>query len=156
LFHRRFVGLGLVIILSLLFAAWIASNVILDVLPHFLNLDGLPQSWQYASFTPLLSSVVPFLLTLAMFFGLYWRLPNREVPWSVALWGAFVAAAGSQIVTKLFSWYITSGFANYALVYGSLGAIVAFMFWVYLLSQITLFGAHLSAAIGYSRHRKGR
>jgi membrane protein len=37
-------------------------------------------------------------------------------------------------------------------VYGSLGTVVALMFWLYLSSMIIIFGAHLSAAIG--RHRR--
>jgi len=36
---------------------------------------------------------------------------------------------------------------QYELVYGSLSTVVALMFWIYLISSITLFGAHLSAVI---------
>ena len=44
-------------------------------------------------------------------------------------------------------WYVSSGLGRYQLIYGSLGAIVALLFVIYLLAIITLFGAHLSAAI---------
>ena len=50
-------------------------------------------------------------------------------------------------MTAGFAWYLDSSFGQYQLVYGSLGAIVAFLFMIYLISLITLFGAHLSAAI---------
>jgi uncharacterized BrkB/YihY/UPF0761 family membrane protein len=42
---------------------------------------------------------------------------------------------------------LASSFGQYQLIYGSLGAIVAFLFLIYIISLITLFGAHLSAAI---------
>jgi uncharacterized BrkB/YihY/UPF0761 family membrane protein len=42
---------------------------------------------------------------------------------------------------------VSSGLGSYSLVYGSLGAIVALLFLIFIVSMITLFGAHLSAAI---------
>ncbi len=117
-------------------------------------MEILPETWIETRAWSIAASSVPFLFILLMFYGLYRWIPNREVPWKVAFWGALVAAGGSELATNLFSWYLSSGFAGYSLVYGSLGAIVAFMFWVYLLSQIALFGAHLSAAIGYGARRR--
>ena len=57
------------------------------------------------------------------------------------------ASAAWKIATTGFAWYVTSGFGRYQLVYGSLGAVVALLFLIYLIAMITLFGAHLSAAI---------
>jgi membrane protein len=61
------------------------------------------------------------------------------------------AATGTFIATSGFSWYLRSGrgLTNYNLVYGSLGTIVALMFWIYLISLIILIGAHLSSSIAY-------
>jgi len=42
---------------------------------------------------------------------------------------------------------LTGGLVSYELVYGSLGTVVALLFWIYLSATITLFGAHLSAVI---------
>lgn len=153
MFHRRFVGLSLVIVLLVLFVAWLGSNLILEVLPRFIRPEIMPEAWMETRIWSIVTGIVPFMFTFLLFYGLYRWIPNREVPWKVALWGALVAAVGSDLATNLFSWYLSSGFAGYSLVYGSLGAIVAFMFWVYLLSQIALFGAHLSAAIGYGARR---
>ena len=63
------------------------------------------------------------------------------------MWGALIASLAWKAVTAGFSWYLGSSFGQYQLVYGSLGAIVAFLFLIYIISLITLFGAHLSAAI---------
>jgi membrane protein len=58
-----------------------------------------------------------------------------------------IASLAWKTVIAGFSWYLGSRFGQYQLVYGSLGAIVAFLFLMYIISMITLFGAHLSAAI---------
>jgi membrane protein len=58
-----------------------------------------------------------------------------------------IASLAWKAVIAGFGWYLGSGFGQYQLVYGSLGTIVAFLFLIYIISLITLFGAHLSAAI---------
>jgi len=53
-----------------------------------------------------------------------------------------------EAATSAFSWFLSSGLSRYNLVYGSLGALISFMTWIYIINLIVLFGAHLSAAIG--------
>jgi membrane protein len=88
------------------------------------------------------------------FWLMYWWGPNIKVRWLEALWGAVVATFGWELLKRVFIWYLASGFARQRLVYGSLGAVVALMLWVYLSSLVILFGAHISAAIGYYRMQK--
>jgi membrane protein len=58
-----------------------------------------------------------------------------------------LASLAWELAKQAFAWYLSSGFAKYDLVYGSLGAVVALMFWIYIGSWIVFFGAHLSAVI---------
>ena len=44
-----------------------------------------------------------------------------------------------------------AGMARYSLVYGSLGTVVALMFWLYLSASITFLGAHLAATVASRR-----
>jgi membrane protein len=46
---------------------------------------------------------------------------------------------------------LSSGLARYDLIYGSLGAIIAFLTWVYLSAVIILFGAYPTEAIEYRK-----
>lgn len=96
-----------------------------------------------------LSRLIPWLLMYVMFLLLYWWVPNIEVNWSEANWGALVATFAWEINRASFVWYLNSVLAWYQLVYGSLGVVVALMLWIYVSSLITLFGAHLSAAIAH-------
>lgn len=74
--------------------------------------------------------------------------PIRQ-PWRRVLPGA-IAATGMWFLTTLgFGWYVTR-FANYSQVYGSLGAGIALLFWLYLISLSILFGAEFNYE--YQRH----
>jgi membrane protein len=61
--------------------------------------------------------------------------------------GALVTVAIWRLFSLGFTVYLSGSINRYKLVYGSLGSIVVLMFWFYLSSWITLYGAHLTAAI---------
>ena len=95
----------------------------------------------------LISAFTSWLIIFLVFLTLYHRIPMKRVKWRATVWGALIASLAWKAVTAGFAWYLGSSFGQYQLVYGSLGAIVAFLFLIYIISLITLFGAHLSAAI---------
>ena len=94
-----------------------------------------------------ISALGSWLMIFLVFLTLYHWIPTLRVPWSATMWGALLASLAWKAVIAGFSLYLGSSFGQYQLVYGSLGAIVAFLFMMYIISLITLFGAHLSAAI---------
>ncbi len=148
----RLMALGMVGGLAVLLALSSVSNTVLDVLAHFsVPLWGGLSIYETSLWT-ILSSIVPRLFTFFALLGLYCWVPNTKVRWSEAFWGALAATLAWKIATNSFTWYLSSGIVQYELVYGSLGAIVALMLWIYIVSLITLFGAHLSAAI--ARHTR--
>jgi len=95
----------------------------------------------------LFSAFGSWLTIFLVFLTLYHWIPTIRVKWSATIWGALIASLAWKAAATGFNWYLDSSFGQYRLVYGSLGAIVAFLFLVYIISFITLFGAHLSAAI---------
>jgi membrane protein len=64
--------------------------------------------------------------------------------------GAIVATVMWFVTTLLFGWYVTR-FANYSEVYGSLGAGIALLFWLYLISLSVLCGAEFNAQLDKER-----
>ena len=94
-----------------------------------------------------ISALGSWLMIFLVFLTLYHWIPTLRVRWSATIWGALIASLAWKAITTGFSWYLGSNFSQYQLVYGSLGAIVAFLFLIYIISFIILFGAHLSAAI---------
>jgi membrane protein len=63
--------------------------------------------------------------------------------WKRVLPGAIVSTAMWFLSTLVFGWYVTR-FANYSQVYGSLGAGIALLFWLYIISLSVLCGAEFN------------
>ncbi|MBM3307970.1 MAG: YihY/virulence factor BrkB family protein [Candidatus Eisenbacteria bacterium] len=91
------------------------------------------------------------LLVFCVLLLLYRLVPRRTVRWRHAAAGALAAGAGSLAATWAFTLFLASGFARYGVVYGPLGALIAFLSWVYAVAAIVLFGAYLGAAIAEHR-----
>jgi membrane protein len=153
LVRQRLVAFGMVGTLVILLVASIIAGTVLDLMPEF-ELPLVERAVYDTFLWPMLSDVLPWLLMLALFVGLYRWVPNTQVPWSAAFWSALVVALFWELAARGFGFYLRSGLAQYELVYGSLGTVVALMFWAYLASWITIFGAHLGAAIA-GRPRAG-
>ena len=151
---KRLVALAMVGALASLLLLSLASTALINVLPEFqVPLLGETTSIYETTAWQILSRLVPLLFTGLMFVALYRWVPNTAVTWKAALWGAAIAAVGWELAKSVFSWYLSSGLVQYELVYGSLGTVVALLFWIYISAQITLFGAHLSAVINRQTER---
>jgi membrane protein len=88
-----------------------------------------------------------FIFTSLLLAVLYRYAPNRgPVPWRWVTPGGLVAALGWMAMSALFSWYVAN-FGHYDRTYGSLGAIVGFLTWIWLSLMVVLFGAELNAEI---------
>ncbi len=81
-------------------------------------------------------------------------LLNFRIDWSWrrSLPGATVATIMWFITTLLFGLYVTR-YANYTQVYGSLGAAIALMFWLYIIAFSVLCGAEFNAQWAAARRR---
>lgn len=127
----------MVAFLALVMAAMVAAPIVMQ----HLYLD--PKSRIIAMLRwPALLLVVMGGLSILYRFG-----PSREhARWRWVTWGGAVAAFGFLAVSLLFSWYV-GAFAHYDVTYGSLGAIVGFMTWMWLNTVVILLGAELNAEL---------
>lgn len=98
--------------------------------------------------------LVPIFVRMLIFWGIYLLVPGGKVNSKSALLGAFLASAAWEINTVGFTWVIKSGLTNYEFFYGSLGTIIALLFWVFLSYYILLLGAYLAEADGYRKKLK--
>jgi len=91
----------------------------------------------------------PILLVLVALAlaGLYRFGPSRAAArWHWITWGSAFATAGWLALSVLFSWYMAH-FGSYNRTYGSLGAIMGFMTWIWISLVVVLVGAKLDAEI---------
>ena len=83
--------------------------------------------------------------SLALAIGLvYYIAPNRQRRMRYIWVGAIVATALWLLTTLAFGWYVRN-LANYNVMYGSIGAVIALMVWMYLLAVIALIGCEFNA-----------
>jgi membrane protein len=102
----------------------------------------------------LLSALIPVLVSVATFIILYRTMPRNGVTWRDVWLGGMIAGLIWEVARRLFTWYLAN-FASYSLIYGSVGAIIAFLLWAYLSAMIVLLGAEFTAQFSHWR-RAGR
>ena len=91
----------------------------------------------------------PLLLVLVnvAFSCLYRFGPSRTNPrWRWVTWGSASATIVWLVVSALFTWY-AANFGDFNKTYGSLGAVVGFMMWIWLSVIVILIGGKLNAEI---------
>jgi membrane protein len=76
---------------------------------------------------------------------IYYLGPNRRQTFRRVLPGAGLATLLWSVATLGFGWYVRH-VANYNVLYGSVGAGLALLVWMYLLAVIMLFGCEFNAA----------
>ena len=121
------------------------------VLPIVLNYFGIAAAAELAAKVlrwPALFVIVMFGLGLVYRYG-----PSRSKPkWRWITWGSAFAASGWLAVSVLFSWY-AANFGSYNKTYGSLGAVIGFMIWIWLSIIVILLGAKLNAEMEHQSAR---
>jgi membrane protein len=130
---------GALLTLFLAILAVSASHMAEDVLPAF---SGVTHVLIKALVWGLAAAAVVLLLAVIYRYG-----PNRpDAPWRWITPGSAFAAAAWLAATAGFGLYV-SNFGNYNATYGSLGAVIVFLTWLYLSAYIVLLGAELNSEI---------
>jgi membrane protein len=102
-------------------------------------------TWSVAYF------LIPYVLSFSAFLMLYRVLPNARYPLRYLAIGAAFTAIGFELVKGGFSLYV-SNFGNYQEVYGALGGVVAFLFFVFIQANIVIFGGTIAAQVIHDYH----
>jgi membrane protein len=94
------------------------------------------------------------LVTLVVSLGFVYRFgpSRRDARWRWVTWGSIVAALLWIAASIVFSWYVAT-FDSYNRIYGSLGAGVGFMIWLWISAVIVLLGGELNAEMEHQTAR---
>jgi len=114
--------------------AWLGVNQILQIPPLLLNL------WQYLRFV-LLAAVMFVAVGL-----LYAAAQDRKNRVKTIMPGVVLAMMAWLTVSIGFSVYVEN-FANYSVIYGTLGAVIVLLVWLYLTSFVLILGAEFNAVL---------
>jgi membrane protein len=150
---RNFFKLSLVALVFTLsgFATFLLAIAAVVVLPLVLAPIGLGSA---AGTLSRFGRWPVLLLVLLIGLAVLYRYgPNRRVArWQWVSVGSVFAAVTWIVASYLFSWYLAS-FANYNATYGSLGAVVGLMMWLWISTIVVLLGAELNAEIEHQTAR---
>jgi membrane protein len=120
----------------------VALPAILDLMPPF-----TAQILNYVRW-PVLAILVAIGLALIYRYG-----PDRAEPrWRWISWGSAFAAIVWLSGSAIFSWY-AANFGSFNKTYGSLGAVIGFMVWMWMSSIVILVGGKLNAEIEHQTAR---
>lgn len=122
---------------------WGSASVVFESLPNWVWLGETIKVG---------SSLVMFWLVMLV---VYMWVPNARVHFKPALVGAFVAAVLLEVGKRSLGAYMSNAFSMSSL-YGSLGLIPVFMFWMYLMWMFVLVGLEVAAILQALRSRNLR
>jgi len=126
----------------------IGAVVVLPVALKYLGLSDFTDRLLQVVRWPALFAALALGLALIYRYG-----PSREAPrWRWITWGSAAAAVLWLAASALFSWYAAS-FGNFNETYGSLGAVIGFMTWLWISAIVILLGAELDAEMEHQTVR---
>jgi membrane protein len=127
----------------------LGAVVLLPLVLAFLGFAAKEQ----AGLLPLLRWPALFVLLMAGLAVLYRFGPSRRhAKWRWVSVGSVLAALTWIAVSVAFSWYL-SRFADYNATYGSLGAVIGLMMWMWISTTVVLVGAELNSEIEHQTAR---
>jgi membrane protein len=142
------IALGFTLASIAAFLLIVGCIIVLPLILSFIGFGDLTQMLTRVARWPVLVLVV--LAGLAV---LYRYGPDRRAArWQWVSVGSLLATVTWLIASFLFSWYL-SKFANYNATYGSLGAAVGVMVWLWISATVMLLGAELNAEIEHQTAR---
>ncbi len=124
----------------------LASSVVVfgQFITEWLTLHIMPSARTPISIIAILVRWTIALIGSVGIIGLIYHMGSPlQQSWKRVLPGAILSTVMWFIITLGFGWYVTR-FANYSQVYGSLGAAIALLFWLYIISLCVLYGAEFN------------
>lgn len=126
----------------------LGAVVVIPVVLNFIGLSNFADLMLRIARWPAMFIAVALALALIYRYG-----PSREAPrWRWITWGSAVAAVLWLGASALFSWYASS-FGKFNETYGSLGAVIGFMTWLWISAIVILIGAELDAEMEHQTAR---
>ncbi|MFV2021035.1 YihY/virulence factor BrkB family protein [Micromonospora sp. LOL_023] len=137
------------VLLALVATMLIVSGPVADFVGDALGLGQAPRTAWGLFKWPVLVAIVVLLLTL-----LFWIAPNVRQPrfrW-LAVGGAVTLLLWA-VASVGFGTYVAY-FGSYDVTYGSLGAVIAFLVWMYLTNLAVMLGVEINAEVQRGRARQ--
>lgn len=138
---------GLIISFLLIFLLFIFGAVLLRTITNYFFLPS-----ETEQLIQIVRWIATILIMISLLSCMYYLAPNKKIRFRDVLPGAIAATVMWQIVSYGFSFYV-SNFGNYSSTYGSLGAVIVLMMWLFLTGLALVTGGKVNAFIlEYKKH----
>lgn len=134
-------SLVLLVLIPVMVVALLIGESVLNFVAEFLPITReFISLWTKLRFLPM--AFLLLLLTSAV----YYFSPNQPPAWRYILPGALLSTTAWMGYSLFFSYYVDN-MGNYSVIYGSIGAIIAFLIWLNWSLTALLFGAVCNQAL---------
>jgi membrane protein len=110
------------------------------------------------NFTFYLIVIIRWVTVIGLFFFsisfLYYLAPAKRTKFRFISAGSIMATLMIMVTSLVFSFYVNR-FGQYNALYGSIGSLLALMFWLYFNAIGLIVGFELNASISSARHKFG-
>jgi membrane protein len=128
--------------------AALGSIIVVPIILEYVGLSDLGDLLVRAGRWPAMLLILTIALSIIYRYG-----PSREAAqWRWITWGSALAAVLWLGISGLFSWYAAS-FGNFNETYGSLGAVIGFMTWLWISAIVILVGGEINAEMEHQTVR---
>ncbi len=128
----------------------ILGRSVLQYISKIVNIGPMEiNTWHILRFVPIT------LLFFCILLFLYSVVPNKRIAFRQVMPGAIAAAISWLLASIGFSFYVEN-MARYSLLYGSIGAVIVLMIWLYLTGVILIMGAELNHVLYIVREQQDR
>jgi membrane protein len=126
----------------------LGAVVVVPVVLNYLDLSNFADLLVRIARWPAMFVVLALALACIYRFG-----PSRTAPrWRWVTWGSVIATVLWIVASLLFSWYAAK-FGTFNATYGSLGAVIGFMTWLWISAIVILLGAEIDAEMEHQTAR---
>ena len=133
-------SLAATIVIIVFFIVVSLALIAVPIVLNYVWIGDLPKMLLDVLRWPILLCIAALTLAVVYRYG-----PSRQqARWRWITWGSALATVLWIVASLLFSWY-AANFGSYNKTYGSLGAVVGFMTWLWISSTVLLLGAEVNA-----------
>lgn len=109
--------------------------------------DGYKHAWDMLRYAVILISMV------LVFAALYHFTPSKRLTWKEVFPGAIFSTIGWIVSSVIFAFYVNN-FGNYSKIYGSIGAVIMLLTWLFISSVIIVLGGEVNATLAFDRKKQ--
>lgn len=143
---------GMLFIVSIVLTSFVTAASHWRILhPSIININWF---WDF------MGVLIPILMSILAFTVLYRYLPSKNIGTVPPFIGGITAGLLFELAKYIYQIFIVK-FANYHVVYGSLGSVILLVIWTYYVSVIAILGAEVTSTYatyrsGYLKRRRNR